>query len=158
MSFKAAFILLSIYIMPKRKTEKQINIIKKENIELPLSGNLFERNRKRISTFKLLRLIFVSSFSVSIVFVVLYGVIKSNRTNAESVTQDIVISQLSKTINIPEAGLVSVMRVSDAKSLSIQDNLYKNIKNGDYIIVYKSMILIYDFDSRFIKNIKTINW
>lgn len=158
MSFKAAFILLSIYIMPKRKTEKQINIIKKENIELPLSGNLFERNRKRISTFKLLRLIFVSSFSVFIVFVVLYGVIKSNRTNAESVTQDIVISQLSKTINIPEAGLVSVMRVSDAKSLSIQDNLYKNIKNGDYIIVYKSMILIYDFDSRFIKNIKTINW
>lgn len=144
--------------MPKRKTEKQINIIKKENIELPLSGNLFERNRKRISTFKLLRLIFVSSFSVFIVFVVLYGVIKSNRTNAESVTQDIVISQLSKTINIPEAGLVSVMRVSDAKSLSIQDNLYKNIKNGDYIIVYKSMILIYDFDSRFIKNIKTINW
>lgn len=158
MSFKAAFILLSIYIMPKRKTEKQINIIKKENIELPLSGNLFERNRKRISTFKLLRLIFVSSFSVFIVFVVLYGVIKSNRTNAESVTQDIVISQLSKTINIPEAGLVSVMRVSDAKSLSIQDNLYKNVKNGDYIIVYKSMILIYDFDSRFIKNIKTINW
>ena len=144
--------------MPKRKTEKQINIIKKENIELPLSGNLFERNRKRISTFKLLRLIFVSSFSVFIVFVVLYGVIKSNRTNAESVTQDIVISQLSKTINIPEAGLVSVMRVSDAKSLSIQDNLYKNVKNGDYIIVYKSMILIYDFDSRFIKNIKTINW
>ncbi|MDQ1282166.1 MAG: hypothetical protein QG630_517, partial [Patescibacteria group bacterium] len=51
----------------------------------------------------------------------------------------------------------SVMRVSDAKNLSIQDNLYKNVKNGDYIIVYKSMILVYDFDSRFIKDIRTMN-
>lgn len=143
--------------MPTRKTEKQIKIIKKENTELPLSGNLFERNRKRISAFKLLRLIFVSSTSVFILFIILYGVIKSNKTNAESITQDTVISQLSKTISLPDNELISIMRVSDAKSLSIQDNLYKNVKNGDYIIVFKSMVLVYDFDSRFIKNVKTTN-
>jgi hypothetical protein len=142
--------------MPIRKTEK-IKIITKENTELPLSGNLFERNRKRISAFKLLRLIFVSSASVFILFIVLYGVIKSNKSNAESITQDTVISQLSKNINLPEGGPISVMRVSDAKSLSNQEDLYKNIKNGDYIIIFKSMVLVYDFDSRFIKDIKTIN-
>lgn len=142
--------------MPIRKITKS-KIIKEDNTELPLSGNLFERNRKRISTFKLLRLIFVSSASIFILFIVLYGVIKSNRTNAESITQDTVISQLSKTISLPDDGLISIMRVSDAKTLSTQDNLYKNVKNGDYIIVFKSMVLVYDFDSRFIKNIKTTN-
>jgi hypothetical protein len=142
--------------MPIKKTEKT-KIIKKENTKLPLSGNLFERNRKRISSFKLLRLIFVFSSSFFIIFIILYSIINSNRSNAESITQDKIISQLSKTINLPNEGLISVMRVSDAKSLSIQDNLYKNVKNGDYIIVYKSMILVYDFDSRFIKDIKTIN-
>ena len=142
MSFKATFILLNSYTMTTKKTEKQVKIIKKENTELPLSGNLFERNRKRISAFKLLRLIFVSSTSIFILFIILYGVIKSNRTNAESITQDTVISQLSKTINLPENDLVSIMRVSDAKTLSNQDNLYKNVKNGDYIIVFKSMVLV----------------
>lgn len=142
--------------MPIRRTIKN-KITKKENTELPLSGNLFERNRKRISAFKLLRLIFVSSASVFILFIVLYGVIKSSKSNAESITQDTVISQLSKTINLPSDGVVSIMRVSDAKTLSSQDTLYKNIQNGDYIIVYKSMVLVYDFDSRFIKDIKTIN-
>lgn len=142
--------------MPTKKTEK-IKIIKKENTELPLSGNLFERNRKRISTFKLLRLIFVFSSSFFIIFIILYSVVNSNKSNAGSVTQDKIVSQLSKTINLPDDGLISIMRVSDAKNLSNQDNLYKNVKNGDYIVVYKSMILIYDFDSRFIKNIRTIN-
>ncbi len=142
--------------MPIKKTEKT-KIIKKENTKLPLSGNLFERNRKRISSFKLLRLIFVFSSSFFIIFIVLYSVINSNKSNAESVTQDKIVSQLSKTINLPNEGLISVMRVSDAKNLSIQDNLYKNVKNGDYIIVYKSMILVYDFDSRFIKDIRTMN-
>ena len=140
--------------MPIKKTTKN-KITKKENPQLPLSGNLFERNRKRISAFKLLRLVFVSSSFVFLVIVVLYGVIKSSRTNAESITQDTVISQLSKSIDLPDNGLVSIMRVSDAKTLSNQDSLYKNVKNGDYIIVFKTMILVYDFDSRFIKDIKT---
>lgn len=142
--------------MPIKKTEKT-KVIEKENTKLPLSGNLFERNRKRISSFKLLRLIFVFSSSFLIIFIILYGVIKSNKTNAGSITQEKIVSQLSKTINLPNEGLISVMRVSDAKNLSIQDNLYKNVKNGDYIIVYKSMILVYDFDSRFIKDIRTMN-
>ena len=47
------------------------------------------------------------------------------------------------------------MRVSNAKVLASQNELYKDIKNGDYIIVFKSMILVYDFDSSFIKDIKT---
>ena len=142
--------------MPVKKAEKT-KIIEKENIKLPLSGNLFERNRKRISSFKFLRLIFISSSSFFIIFIVLYGLINSNKSNAESVTQETIISQLSKSIDLSDDELISVMRISDAKTLSNQDNLYKNVKNGDYIIIYKSMILVYDFDSSFIKNIRTIN-
>lgn len=129
----------------------------KDNIELPLSGNLFEKNRKRISIFKLSRLVFVFSSCTFIIFIILYGIVNSSRTKAESITQDTILSQLSRAINLPDEGLISVLRVSDAKNLANQNNLYKNVKNGDYIIAYKSMILVYDFDSRFIKNVKTID-
>ncbi len=135
--------------------DKKNIVTKIENEKLPLSGNLFERNRKRISSFKLVRLIFVfSSFSL-VIFVVLYGLVNSSKSKAESITQDTVISQLSKAINLPEEGPISIMRVSNAKVLASQNELYKDIKNGDYIIVFKSMILVYDFDSSFIKDIKT---
>ncbi len=139
--------------MPKNKSIK----ITSEYSELPLSGNLFEKNRKRISTFKLMRLIFIFSSSSFIILIVLYGLFNSSRTKAESITQETVISQLARTINLPTDGLISIMRVSNAKNLASQDTLYKDIKNGDYIIVYNSMILVYDFDSRFIKDIKTNN-
>ncbi len=139
--------------MPIKKAGK-INAI---NTELPLSGNLFEKNKRRISAFKLLKLIFVSTSSFFIIAIILYSIVKSNQSNAESITQDKIVSQLSKIINLPEDGLINIMRVSDAKNLSSQDNLYKDVKNGDYIIVYKSMVLVYNFDSRFIKNIRTTN-
>ena len=49
------------------------------------------------------------------------------------------------------------MRISDASSLSSQDIFYKDAKNGEYIIVYDSLALVYDFDDKKIINIRTKN-
>lgn len=78
-----------------------------------------------------------------------------SKTNAESINQEMVLERLGTQFVLPEIEPTKVMRVSDAKELSIQDEFYRNIKNGDYIIVYDNLMLIYSFDQKLIKNVKT---
>ena len=67
---------------------QQRQTMEKYNEALPLSGNLFEKNKRRISFFKLTKMMFLSTSSLIIVFVIIYGFIVSSKTNAESITQD----------------------------------------------------------------------
>jgi hypothetical protein len=139
--------------MLNKKTQQ---IIDRENEHLPLSGNLYEKNQRRISLSRSFKVMFLSIVSGLVVVIVIFGYINSAKTKAESVTQENVISQLSKQISLPNETPVTFLRVSDAKSLSLQDEFYKNVQNGDYIIVYSSMALVYDFSNNKIENVKTI--
>ena len=139
--------------MLNKKTQQ---IIDRENEHLPLSGNLYEKNQRRISLSRSFKVMFLSIVSGLVVVIVIFGYINSTKTKAESVTQENVISQLSKQISLPSEAPVTFLRVSDAKSLSLQDEFYKNVQNGDYIIVYSSMALVYDFSNNKIENVKTI--
>ena len=139
--------------MLNKKTQQ---IIDRENEHLPLSGNLYEKNQRRISLSRSFKVMFLSIVSGLVVVIVIFGYINSTKTKAESVTQENVISQLSKQISLPNETPVTFLRVSDAKSLSLQDEFYKNVQNGDYIIVYSSMALVYDFSNNKIENVKTI--
>ena len=134
----------------------QQKIMKSKNEQLPLKGNLYEKNKRRISFSKTLKLLFLSSVSTLVIIIIIYGFINSSRTNAESITQESVISQLSKQIVLPDEVPSTFLRVSDAQTLASQDDFYKNTKNGDYIIVYSSLALVYDFSDDKIENIKTI--
>lgn len=139
--------------MLNKKTQQ---IIDRENEHLPLSGNLYEKNQRRISLSRSFKVMFLSIVSGLVVVIVIFGYINSAKTKAESVTQENVISQLSKQISLPSEAPVTFLRVSDAKNLSLQDEFYKNVQNGDYIIVYRSMALVYDFSNNKIENVKTI--
>ncbi|MFO0743979.1 MAG: hypothetical protein U0469_02950 [Candidatus Paceibacterota bacterium] len=139
--------------MLNKKTQQ---IIDRENEHLPLSGNLYEKNQRRISLSRSFKVMFLSIVSGLVVVIVIFGYINSAKTKAESVTQENVISQLSKQISLPNEAPVTFLRVSDAKNLSLQDEFYKNVQNGDYIIVYSSMALVYDFSNNKIENVKTI--
>jgi hypothetical protein len=139
--------------MVNRKTQQ---IIEQENEHLPLSGNLYEKNQRRISFSRSFKIMFLSLVSGLMVVIVIFGYINSARTKAESITQDNVISQLSKQIVLPNEIPTTFLRVSDAKTLALQDEFYKNVQNGDYIIVYSSMALVYDFSNNRIENVKTI--
>ena len=139
--------------MVNRRTQQ---IIEQENEHLPLSGNLYEKNQRRISLSRSFKIMFLSIVSGLVVVIVIFGYINSAKTKAESVTQDNVISQLSKQINLPNEIPTTFLRVSDAKTLALQDEFYKNVQNGDYIIVYSSIALVYDFANNKIENIKTL--
>lgn len=138
-------------------TNKRVQkIIEETNDKLPLSGNLYKKNRRRISLSKTFKMIFLSAVSVFVFIIVVFGFINNSRSKAESVTQENVIEQLSKQLVLPDDLPKDFLRVSNAKTLASQDDFYKNVKNGDYIIVYDTMALVYDFAGNKIENVKTI--
>ncbi len=140
-------------IARRTRTSKYSN-----NRSLPLRGNLYRKNKRRISFSKLFKIAFISVSFISIVFAILYGLFLYNKTNAENINQETVLKGLSQIMTLPNnTDLISVKRVSDAKNLISENDFYKNIAltNGDYIIVYKNTLIIYDFDKNHIKKIQT---
>ncbi len=137
---------------------RKVNIVKdniKNNNSLPLSGNLFKKNKRRISFAKLFKLGFLFASFIMITLSILYVISTNNKSAAESINQELVLSELRKSIILPENIPNNMFRVSDSKVLSTQNDFYTNVKNGDYIIVYEEIQLIYDFENKLIKKIKT---
>lgn len=145
-----AFVFYKYYMTYKRQIEKI-----DKNSKLPFTGNLYKKNKNRISFFKFLKLGFISIAFLFIFSITFYIVLLNNKTNAESLNQETVLKQLSKSIILPQEEIEDFQRISNAKDLANQEEFYKDAKNGDYIIVYHSMALIYNFDEKLIKNIKT---
>lgn len=113
------------------------------------------RRKKRLSFSKIVKTAFLSIAFIFIVVGALYGIITTNKTNAESVSQEMVLERLGEQLVLPSEEPLNVVRVSNAKELKEQDEFYEAIKNGDYIIVYDNLSLIYNFDQKLIKKIKT---
>lgn len=143
-------------VRTRKSIKKTTKTSKYSNRRLPLSGNLYKKNKHKISLSKLLHLAFWGVAFLSVFFLVLYGLFSYNKTNAESINQDVVLKQLSKILVLPEAKVISVKRVSNAKDLATQDEFYQeaNLENGDYIIIYKDMTLVFNYDKNLIKKIK----
>ena len=112
------------------------------------------KRKKRLSLSRIFRFAFISVALVFAVGATFYGIIMSNKTNAESITQEMVLERLGEHLVLPETEPTKIMRVSEAKELATQDEFYETIKNGDYIIVYDNLSLIFNFDQKLIKKIK----
>lgn len=128
--------------------------VEKETANDFSSSNLPKKNKK-LFKFKIVKTALISIFSIFILFSVIYGLAISNKTRAESITQDVVLNDLSKQIILPNETPVKIIRIQEVKNLIKQDSFYKDAENGDYIIVFEKMAIIYNFDKKLIKNVKT---
>jgi hypothetical protein len=67
-----------------------------------------------------------------------------------SVEHDVVVSQseilarVGRHLELPAGEAESVVRVQDPESLKHQNDLFENVKEGDYIIVYPTLAVVYD--------------
>ena len=76
--------------------------------------------------------------------------------------KDIISSTLAKTVVVSEGEILrrvalhttmpqgkptSIVRVKDAETLRVQHMFYKDIKEGDYIIIYSDRVIIYNLRS-----------
>ncbi len=86
-------------------------------------------------------------FCIVLVLILMSLYFYLHKTVSESVivSESEILNKVSKQVILPQDGLVSVKRVQDAITLKNQNEFYKDIKIGDYIIIYKTKIVIYDF-------------
>lgn len=85
---------------------------------------------------------------IAIVAVLLFGLyfyLHQTIGSSVIVSQSEILNRVSKQTVLPTDGLISVTRVQDADTLRAQNDFYRDIKEGDYIIIYKTEIVIYDF-------------
>ena len=151
--FLAQCLLLIMSLTTLKKSHKKI--AERDNTKLSLRGNLYKKNKRRVSFSKLLKIGFISTTFVVIIFTSIYVLFLTNYTSAESISQKTVLNKLSQTLVLPDQAPSDLRRVSNADQLAKEDPFYKNVQNGDYIIFFKNMIVIFDFNKGLIKNVKT---
>ncbi len=87
-----------------------------------------------------------------------YGVYHfAGRTFANEVviSKSEIVSRVSKLIPVPEEPPYDVVRVEDGVNLQRQNPFYKDVKEGDYILMYKDMAIVYDLRSNAIVAMRT---
>ncbi|MCX6757065.1 MAG: hypothetical protein NTW35_02890 [Candidatus Nomurabacteria bacterium] len=102
------------------------------------------------------RLALISIF----IFVPFYGVyayLGKTVANEIVVSKSQIIERVRELTTLPAENPEAVVRVQDAESLKRQNPFYNKVKSGDYIVMYKTLAIIYDLRNDEILAIKNIN-
>lgn len=73
-----------------------------------------------------------------------YAFIGNAVVNDVVVSKSEIIARVAKHIELPAEEPEALVRVQDAETLQKQAPLYENVKEGDYILVYSSLAVVYD--------------
>lgn len=73
-----------------------------------------------------------------------YALIGNSIVNDVVVSESEILTRVGKHIQLPEGRPEAVVRVQDPESLKSQAPLYGSVKEGDYIIVYPTLAVVYD--------------
>jgi len=95
------------------------------------------KKRKAIS---LMLLAFILSASV----LVSYKYVQAKMEETSSFSDKFILEKVSKHIVLPKEVPLSLVRVEDADKLRLEHPFYKDVKEGDYIIAYTKLFIIYD--------------
>lgn len=121
----------------------------------------FNRYAKRGIKSMLLSPVFHASFKAFVLFAIGSGLLYSSylfisRTFANEVvvSQSEIIARVGKLTSLPQEEPYEIVRVQDDEDLKKQNVFYKDIKEGDYIIMYKDMAVIFDLRNNTIINMK----
>jgi hypothetical protein len=126
----------------------------------PLSRTL-SRYTKRGARAMLLSPVFHSAVrvvsAVAIVSLLAYAsyfFIGKTFANEVVVSQSEIIARVSKLTMLPPEAPYDVVRVQDGEELRKQNPFYKDIKEGDYILMYRDMAVIYDLRNNVVKGVR----
>ncbi len=73
-----------------------------------------------------------------------YAFIGNTVSNEVVVSKSEILARVGKHTQLPEGEPEAVVRVQDPETLQKQNNLYENVKEGDYIIIYPTLAVVYD--------------
>ena len=150
-----------------RKTSRASDIAIKNSSKVTakkssaLHGKKIKRYTKQAVKTVLLSPTFHSAFkimSVAVISVALlyasYFFIGKTFANEVVVSQSEIVARVSQLTELPKEAPYDVVRVQDGNALRTQNPFYKDIKEGDYILIYKDLAVIYDLRNNAIIGIK----
>ena len=73
-----------------------------------------------------------------------YAFIGNNLDDKVVVSKTEIVARVRAHTTLPETEPEAVVRVENADTLKKQNPFYENIKEGDYIIIYPMLAVIYD--------------
>lgn len=136
--------------------------IKKNTSSLSRIGYATKRYGKQTLRDLLLSKTFHSTFKVFIGLLIsgsaLYGAyafIGNSIANDVVVSKSEILARVAKHTPLPEGEPEAVVRVQDPESLKKQNNLYENVKEGDYIVIYPTLAVVYDLRNDHIVALKS---
>lgn len=89
----------------------------------------------------------------------LYGVyafIGNTFANDVVVSKSEILARVAKHTELPKGEADAVVRVQDASALKKQNEFYLNVKEGDYIVMYPKLAIIYDLRNDSIVALKRV--
>jgi hypothetical protein len=109
--------------------------------------------KRRLKSFLLSKLLHVGFYFILVIVVGvsilwgLYNIMKPVLRNNVVVSQSEIITRVSKLVTLPQnESPDAIVRVEDADILQKQSDFYRSsgVKEGDYILMYPSVAIIYD--------------
>ena len=74
--------------------------------------------------------------------------------NEVVVSQSEIVARVAKLTSLPAEEPYEIVRVQDEEDLRKQNPFYKDVKEGQYILIYKNIAVIYDLRNNSIIGIK----
>jgi hypothetical protein len=102
------------------------------------------------STFKIISIALVSSGLIY----ASYFFIGKTFANEVVVSQSEIVARVGKLTLLPFESPYEVVRVQDEEDLRKQNSFYKDIKEGDYVLMYRDLAVIYDLRNNVIKGVR----
>ncbi len=73
-----------------------------------------------------------------------YAWIGNTLANDIVVSKSEILTRVAKKVELPKGEPDAVVRVQDADTLKKQQGFYADVKEGDYIVMYPGLAVIYD--------------
>ena len=153
----------NLYKTKNKDKRKHVLVQKKSPSKSTLT--LLGRSTKRYSKIALKSMLLSKAFSSSVkvlvvcmvVFTALYGAyafIGTSVSKGVIVSKSEIINRVAKLTILPKGEPEAVVRVEDSESLKKQNSFYEGVKEGDYILVYPQLAVIYDLRNNVIIGLK----
>jgi hypothetical protein len=84
-----------------------------------------------------------------------YAFIGNSVSNNIVVSQSEIVARIARHTQLPAGAPEAVVRVQDPETLQKENNLYENVKEGDYIVIYPELAVVYDLRNDLIVALKS---
>lgn len=108
----------------------------------------FAKKKKKVFLFLLILFLIMS------ILFVIYKSFQSVKNYSESsiiISESEIIKRVETLTTLPNEAPLSIVRVENSEILRSQNSFYADIKEGDYIIMYKEKAIVYDVRKNVIK-------